>query len=76
MGNCPCELQGAFPVLEPSFELGLLNGQQDFLESGPWNQPHALEIITRDQLRGINFFGGSFQQEALDEIIYFEVPMA
>jgi hypothetical protein len=56
----PRKLESAFPVKEPTFELGLLYGQQDFPESGPRDKAHALEIISCDQLRGIHFFGRSF----------------
>ena len=35
-----------------------------------------LQIIARDQLRGIHFFGGSFQKKLLDEGIVFQVAVA
>src|SRR5579864_3473481 len=60
LADRPRKLESAFPVKEPTFELGLLYGQQDFPESGPRDKAHALEIISCDQLRGIHFFGGSF----------------
>ncbi len=48
LADGPRELKGALPVMEPSFELGLLNGQQDFPESGSRDQAHALQIIACD----------------------------
>src|ERR1019366_2328402 len=61
--------------MEPPFELGLLNGQQDFPESGSRDKTHIFEIIARDQLWGIHFFGWSFRQEPLDEVVSFKPPV-
>jgi hypothetical protein len=59
-----------------SIKLGLLNSPEHYLNVWPRSKTKGKEVIPRDQPRWPNLLRGGLRQEAADEFIAFEIPMA
>ena len=69
------EFEGAFPVRKPAVKLRLFDGEQDFLKTGSWRNPHALQVISRYQPGGGHLLGRGLGQKLLDEVVSLKAAM-
>src|ERR1700758_4338086 len=70
------EPEGFLPAMDRAVKLGVFEGGQNFFEAWSRGVAEGFEVLASQEAGRADLLGGSLRQEALDEIVGAEIPVA